>query len=185
MSDEVKDVKEELPKKEKKKLEKANEEIARLKAEVDYWKNEYYRAYADTKNLRSNLEKDFKEAMKYRSEGFIEELLPILDSFHMALSNEPDDPKLRNYLTGFQYVYRNLVAVLENEGVSEIVPEIGKKFDPNIMEAVDTVESDEENIVLKIYGNGYKLHNRIIRPAKVQVTILKKEENQENASIDA
>ena len=185
MSDENKEVKEELPKKEKKKLEKANEEIARLKAESDYWKNEYYRAYADTKNLRTNLEKDFKEAMKYRSEGFIEELLPILDSFHMALSNEPDDPKLRNYLTGFQYVYRNLVAVLENEGVSEIVPEIGKKFDPNIMEAVDTVESDEENIVLKIYGNGYKLHNRIIRPAKVQVTILKKEENQENASIDA
>ena len=185
MSDEVKEVKEELPKKEKKKIDKANEEIARLKAEVDYWKNEYYRAYADTKNLRTNLEKDFKEAMKYRSEGFIEELLPILDSFHMALSNEPDDPKLRNYLTGFQYVYRNLVAVLENEGVSEIVPEIGKKFDPNIMEAVDTVESDEENIVLKVYGNGYKLHNRIIRPAKVQVTILKKEENQENASIDA
>ena len=78
MSDENKEVKEELPKKEKKKLEKANEEIARLKAESDYWKNEYYRAYADTKNLRTNLEKDFKEAMKYRSEGFIEELLPIL-----------------------------------------------------------------------------------------------------------
>ena len=187
MSDENKEVKEELPKKEKKKLEKAQEEIARLKAESDYWKNEYYRAYADTKNLRANLEKDFKEAMKYRSEGFIEELLPILDSFHMALSNEPDDPKLKNYLTGFQYVYRNLVSVLENEGVSEIVPEIGKKFDPNFMDAVDTVESEQENIVTKVYGNGYKLHNRIIRPAKVQVSVIKKEEkdNQENASIDA
>ncbi len=185
MSDEVKEVKEELPKKEKKKIEKLNEEIERLKAESNYWKNEYYRAYADTKNLRTNLEKDFKEAMKYRSEGFIEELLPILDSFHMALSNEPDDPKLKNYLTGFQYVYRNLVSVLENEGVSEIVPEIGKKFDPNIMEAVDTIETEEANIVHKIYGNGYKLHNRIIRPAKVQVSVLKKDENQETASCDA
>ena len=188
MSDEVKDVKEELPKKEKKKLEKANEEIARLKAEVDYWKNEYYRAYADTKNLRSNLEKDFKEAMKYRSEGFIEDLLPILDSFHMALSNEPDDPKLRNYLTGFQYVYRNLVSVLENEGVSEIVPEVGKKFDHNVMDAVDTAIAEQANIVLKVYGNGYKLHDRIIRPAKVQVSVLKeepKDNNQEDASIDA
>ena len=187
MSDEEKEVKEELPKKEKKKIEKLNEEIARLKAESDYWKNEYYRAYADTKNLRTNLEKDFKEAMKYRSEGFIEELLPILDSFHMALSNEPDDPKLRNYLTGFQYVYRNLVGVLENEGVSEIVPEIGKKFDPNVMEAVDTIEAEQDNIVMKIYGNGYKLHSRIIRPAKVQVSVTKKEdkENQEAASFDA
>ena len=55
MSDEEKAVKEELTKKEKKKIEKLNEEIERLKAESNYWKNEYYRAYADTKNLRTNL----------------------------------------------------------------------------------------------------------------------------------
>ena len=179
---------EELPKKEKKKLEKANEEIEKLKAEANHWKNEYYRAYADTKNLRNNLEQDYKNALKYRSEGFIEELLPILDSFHMALANEPTDPTLKNYLTGFQYVYRNMVAVLENEGVSELVPEVGKKFDPNTMDAVDTVEGEQDNIVLKVYGNGYKLHDRIIRPAKVQVAILKQikeEKTEEKASFDA
>ena len=179
---------EELPKKEKKKLEKSKEEIERLTAEVNHWKNEYYRAYADTKNLRNNLEKDYRDAMKYRSEGFIEELLPILDSFHMALSNEPEDPTLRNYLTGFQYVYRNLVSVLENEGVKEIVPEVGKAFDPNVMDAVDTEEGEQDNVVLKVYGNGYKLHDRIVRPAKVSVCVKKKTEevkNQENASCDA
>ena len=182
------EVQEELPKKEKKKIEKAHEEIERLKAEVDHWKNEYYRAYADTKNLRNNLEKDYKDALKYRSEGFIDELLPILDSFHMALANEPSDPTLKNYLVGFQYVYRNLVTVLENEGVSEIVPEIGKKFDPHVMDAVDTVEAEQANIVMKVYGNGYKLHDRIIRPAKVQVSVVKQQEdvkNQEKASFDA
>ena len=179
---------EELPKKEKKKLEKANDEIEKLKAEVNHWKNEYYRAYADTKNLRNNLEQDYKNALKYRSEGFIEELLPILDSFHMALANEPTDPTLKNYLTGFQYVYRNMVAVLENEGVSELVPEVGKKFDPNTMDAVDTVECEQDNLVTKVYGNGYKLHDRIIRPAKVQVGIVKKPESEktkEEASYDA
>lgn len=179
---------EELPKKEKKKLEKANEEIDKLKAEVNHWKNEYYRAYADTKNLRNNLEQDYRNALKYRSEGFIEELLPILDSFHMALANEPTDPTLKNYLTGFQYVYRNMVAVLENEGVSELVPEVGEKFDPNTMDAVDTVEGDQDNVVLKVYGCGYKLHDRIVRPAKVQVAVLKKQESEkteEKASFDA
>ena len=179
---------EELPKKEKKKLEKLLEEIEKLKAEANHWKNEYYRAYADTKNLRNNLEQDYKNALKYRSEGFIEELLPILDSFHMALANEPSDPTLKNYLTGFQYVYRNLVAVLENEGVSELVPEVGKKFDPNTMDAVDTVEGEQENLVTKVYGNGYKLHDRIIRPAKVQVSVVKKQESEkpkEEASCDA
>ena len=175
----------ELNKKEKKKIDKVKEELESLKAEVNHWKNEYYRAYADTKNLRNNLEKDYHNALKYRSEGFIEELLPILDSFHMALSNEPDDPKLKNYLTGFQYVYRNLVSVLENEGVSEIVPVVGNKFDPNVMDAVDTEVQDEENVILKVYGNGYKLHDRIIRPAKVQVSVKKVEDNQEKASADA
>ena len=170
---------EQLSKKEKKKVEKLSEEVEKLKAEVDHWKNEYYRAYADTKNLRNNLERDYREAMKYRSEGFIEDLLPVLDSFHMALANEPTDPALKNYLTGFQYVYRNLVSVLENEGVSELNPKVGDKFDSRSMNAVDTVEQDEENLITKIYGNGYKLHDRIVRPAMVQVSV-RKVENKEN-----
>lgn len=170
---------EELPKKEKKKVEKLLEEVEKLKADVEHWKNEYYRAYADTKNLRNNLERDYKESLKYRSEGFIEELLPVLDSFHMALANEPTDPALKNYLVGFQFIYRNLVSVLENEGVTEISPQIGDKFDPHTMNAVDTVEQEEENKVLKVYGNGYKLHDRIVRTAMVQVSV-RPVENKEN-----
>ncbi len=170
---------EELPKKEKKKVEKLLEEVEKLKADVDHWKNEYYRAYADTKNLRNNLERDYKESLKYRSEGFIEELLPVLDSFHMALANEPTDPALKNYLVGFQFIYRNLVSILENEGVAEISPQIGDKFDPHSMNAVDTVEQEEENKVLKVYGNGYKLHDRIVRTAMVQVSV-RPVENKEN-----
>ena len=178
---------EQLSKKDRKKVEKLSEEVEKLKAEVDHWKNEYYRAYADTKNLRNNLERDYREAMKYRSEGFIEDLLPVLDSFHMALANEPTDPALKNYLTGFQYVYRNLVSVLENEGVSELNPKVGDKFDSRSMNAVDTVEQDEENLVTKIYGNGYKLHDRIVRPAMVQVSVRKVEnkENKKEASDEA
>lgn len=171
-----------ISKKEKKKVEKQAEELEKLKAEVEHWKNEYYRAYADTKNLRNSIEKDYKEALKYRSEGFIEELLPVLDSFHMALANEPTDPALKNYLTGFQYVYRNLVSILENEGVSEIAPKVGEKFDSRTMNAVDTEEGEQENLVLKVYGNGYKLHDRIVRPAMVQVSV-RKVDNKENEEV--
>ena len=171
-----------ISKKEKKKVEKQAEELEKLKAEVEHWKNEYYRAYADTKNLRNSIEKDYKEALKYRSEGFIEELLPVLDSFHMALANEPTDPALKNYLTGFQYVYRNLVSILESEGVSEIAPKVGDKFDSRTMNAVDTEEGEKENLVLKVYGNGYKLHDRIVRPAMVQVSV-RKVDNKENEEV--
>lgn len=168
----------------KKKMEKYEEEIEKLKADADHWKNEYYRAYADTKNLRTSLEKDQREAIKYRAEGFIEELLPVLDSFHMALANEPTNPELKNYLVGFQYIYRNLVTVLDNEGVKEIAPKNGDKFDAATMNAVDTVEADgESNLVVKVYGNGYKLHERMIRHAMVVVSKKKEtkpEETKEN-----
>ena len=178
-------IQEETPnKKEKKKNEKLLEEIAKLKADSDHWKNEYYRAYADMKNLRNNLEKDYHNAVKYRSEGFIEELLPILDSFHMALANEPSDPAIKNYLVGFQYVYRNLVSVLENEGVSEISPQIGDNFDSSVMAAIDTVEGNE-NKITKVYQKGYKLHDRIIRPANVQVGVKKVEEAANKENLDA
>ena len=111
--------------------------------------------------------------------GFIEDLLPVLDSFHMALANEPTSQELKNYLVGFQFVYRNLVSVLENEGVKEISPNIGDKFSDKTMNGVDiTVQEGEENLVTKVYAKGYELHGRLIRPAQVSVSKNKKEENE-------
>lgn len=172
-------------KKAKKKIDELTEVLAKAKAEVEHWKNEYYRAYADTKNLRNKLEKDYRDSLKYRSEGFIDELLPILDSFQSVLSQEVEDPALKNYLIGFQYVYKNLLTVLENEGVSTIAPKVEDKFDPATMDAIDTVEAEKANIITKVYGNGYKLHDRLIRPAKVQVSILKQENKEEKPQLDA
>lgn len=163
-----------------KKLHKLEEEKEKAKADAEHWKNEYFRAYADTQNLRKQLEKDHMSAMKYRAEGFIDELLPVLDSFYAVLKNEPTDPSLKNYLIGFQYIYRNLVSALENEGVTEIAPKVGDKFSPETMQAVDTKESEgEENIVLDVQFKGYKLHDRLIRPANVTVSVKHKENKDE------
>ncbi len=163
-----------------KKLHKLEEEKEKAKADAEHWKNEYFRAYADTQNLRKQLEKDHMSAMKYRAEGFIDELLPVLDSFYAVLKNEPTDPNLKNYLIGFQYIYRNLVSALENEGVTEITPKVGDKFSPDTMQAVDTKESEgEENVVLDVQFKGYKLHDRLIRPANVTVSVKHKEIKEE------
>ena len=165
--------------KEEKKLKELEEQLAKLKADSEHWKNEYYRAYADTQNLRKSLEKEHSDIIKYRAMGFIEDLLPVLDSFHMALANEPTSQELKNYLVGFQFVYRNLVNVLENEGVKEISPNIGDKFSDKTMNGVDiTVQEGEENLVTKVYAKGYELHGRLIRPAQVSVSKNKKEENE-------
>ena len=163
-----------------KKLHKLEEEKEKAKADAEHWKNEYFRAYADTQNLRKQLEKDHMSAMKYRAEGFVDELLPVLDSFFAVLKNEPTDPNLKNYLIGFQYIYRNLVAALENEGVTEISPKVGDKFSPDTMQAVETVESDgEENVIVDVHVKGYKLHDRLIRPANVTVSVKHKEIKEE------
>ena len=172
---------EEIKPSKKDKAARKEEEFLALKAQVDHWKNEYYRAYADTQNLRKEIEKDHREAMRYRIEGFVNDLLPILDSFYIVLSSPVTSPEVANYLVGFTYVYKNLMSVLENEGVSVIEPKVHDKFDASIMEAVETQEDEQEdNTVLKVTRVGYKLHERLIRPASVVVSTNKKE-NNENA----
>ena len=161
----------EAPKKEDDKLNKALNEIESLKALVNDWKNKYYRAYADTDNLRKQIEKDHCDAMKYRAEGFIEKLMAPLDGFHLALSIQPKNDEMKSFLQGFEYIYNNIVEALKSEGVSEIVPKVGDKFDSRDMHALDTVEKEgPENLVTMVAGVGYRLHDRLIRPAMVYVS---------------
>ena len=165
------------------------EKIAKLSADVEHWKNEYYRAYADMQNLRKVIEKDHHEAIRYRAEGFVSDLLPILDGFHMALQNEAKSEEMKNFLIGFEYIYRNLVSVLENEGVTEFAPKVNDEFDPNTMQALETkYDEGKPNRVMQVMVKGYKLHDHLIRPAVVIVSTNKKDEpkkEENNVDLDA
>ena len=166
-------------------VEELEDQLKRANEEIDKWKNSYYLAYADMKNLRNSLEKEQAEVRKYRGIGFIEELLPILDSFHVVLSNEPTDPNLKNYLMGFKFIYQNMLRVFEAEGVTEIAPAVGDKFNEGTMNAVDAVEEEPAGIIKKVNAKGYKLHDRLIRPAQVTVSVAKqaKEDDVPEAEI--
>lgn len=162
----------------KKKLEKKDQEIEKIKADMEHWKNEYYKAYADMANLRKDIEKDHKEIKKYRIEGFVDNLVRILDAFDMALKVEPNSPETKNYLLGFSYVYTQLLELLKAEGIEVIEPKIGDKFDEKVMHAVETVEDEgEENIVKVVSCKGYKLHDHLIRASMVVTS--KHPENKE------
>jgi molecular chaperone GrpE len=161
----------------KEKYQQALDDLAKAQADSDHWKNEYYRAYADMQNLRKSLEEEHRTALRYRSEGFLENLLPALDGFHLALDNPPKSEETKNYLVGFSYIYNQIEKVLEDEGVSEIAPKVGDAYDLNTMHAVDTVPSDgEPGRVLKVYTKGYKLYDRLIRPVMVSVSAAKAKE---------
>ena len=170
----------ELSKKDEKKSKK--EKIEYLESQVAYWKNKYYEAYADMDNLRKHIEKDHAQVMKYRSQGFLEALLPSFDNFYNCFKFKPSDPTLAAYCKGFEMIYNQMSATLENEGVKEIVPSVGDKFDHTTMQAVEVVEGEEDDLVTTVQLKGYMLKDRLVRPAMVVVSKIKKEEKDETSS---
>ena len=161
------------------------EEGKTKEAEKDEWKNKAYQAYADMANLRKSLEADHRNALRYRAEGFIENLLPALDSMYLALKAEPNSQEAKNYQQGFQFIYNQIQAALESEGVSEILPKVGDEFDSATMHAMEVEETEgESNKVTLVMRKGYRLHEKLIAPAMVKVS-KKKEEKPEPAPADA
>ncbi len=167
-------------KKELSKEEELEKNLKEAQEESAKWKNEYYKAYADLANLRKSLEKDHAEALKYRAAGFLEEIIPALDNFYIALGAKTNSEEAKNYQIGFSYIYNQLVNALVNEGVKEASVKVGDPFDEKFMHAIDTVESEEEpNKVAIIHQKGYYLKDRLIRPAMVTVTKKKAEKAEE------
>lgn len=155
------------------------EKVDELIKEVATWKDKAYRTVADCDNLRKSYEKDHQLMVKYRGQPFVEKLLPTLDSFYLVLRVEPEEPLLKNYLVGFQMIYSSMLEALGGEGVSQILPSVGVEFDHNTMQAVDIREGEKDNIVVEITKPGYMLRDRLVRPAMVVVSKVKKEEKEE------
>jgi len=169
------DTPEDNPKKDKKD-ETLKEKLEQALEEVTTWKNKYYMVFADMENTKKQNEKTLANALKYRAEGFIMSLFPVLDSFQSALQMTSDDPKLNNYLVGFSHIYKQLQQVLTSEGLEDISPNIGDQFDYQSMHALDTEVSEAPlNSVTKIIARGYKLKDKIIRPAFVILAKAKEE----------
>ena len=167
-----------------KKYQEALDALAKAEADRDHWKNEYYKAFADTANLRRSLEEEHRRALRYRSEGFLTDLLPALDAFHMALDNPAPTQEAANYQIGFTYLYNQIIAALSNEGLKEFTPTVGEEVSPDSMHALETQESEdiEPGHVIKVLTKGYFLHDRLIRPAMVVVAKAKEEAKQEEQS---
>lgn len=170
---------------EESKVAELEEQIQKLTEEMNTWKNRYYEAYADMDNLRKKMEKDHQQMFKYRGQGFLEALLPVFDNFYYCFKFKPEDPTLQAYCKGFEMIYNQMVQALEAEGVKEIVPSIGSKFDSSNMQAVDVEDGEENDLIVKVMNKGYMLKDRLIRPAMVVVSkIPQKEEKIEEEALE-
>lgn len=155
----------EMVKKLKEKLKKAEEE------KTEYLTG-WQRAKADLVNARKRDEADRQEFMKFANERLIEGLIPVLESFDMAMSNKESWEKVdKNWRVGVEYIYSQLKKVLADSGLEEVDP-IGQKFDVNRDEAseyIKTNNKDEDHKILAVVQKGYNLNGKSLRPPKVKV----------------
>src|SRR5581483_5076141 len=125
------------------------------------------RVQADFENYRKRALREQTAVIERASAGVVEQLLPVVDNFELALANIGDaDEKVRK---GVELVYAELLGVLEKSGL-ERIDAMGKPFDPNEHEAVAQEDGDGEPVVFDILRNGYRLKGRVLRPATVRVT---------------
>ena len=127
----------------------------------------WQRSAADYQNYKRRMEEERREVARLASISLIINLLPLMDDIERALSSV--DPKIAGltWIDGIWMIYRKFEAVLQNAGVTEIEAD-AQQFDPTVHEAISEVDG-EEGKVLSVVQKGYKLGDRVIRPAMVVV----------------
>jgi molecular chaperone GrpE len=149
---------------------------AALRAERDDLYNRLARATADFKNSQKRLQTEFDQRVQYANQGLIKSLLPVIDNFERALAVDPDRVDARNILKGLQLVHDQWISVLKQEQVTEIAPAPGDPFEVTAgMEAVMQQPAPPElagkgQVVIQLFAKGYKLGDRVLRPAQVAVS---------------
>lgn len=177
-----------------KKLEAKEEELSKAKEEIEKYKNLYLETLANLANQRKLYEKDYQNALRYASQDLTEKLLPSFEMFSMVIESVDNlPPEVAPYVQGFSMIYRQMVQALESEGVSEIAVKVGDAYDYKIHSAMETQEVEDEVLVdkvTKVIRKGYKIHDRLIKPATVIVGKKKvneevKENNENNTQAEA
>jgi molecular chaperone GrpE len=151
------------------------EKLAALEAERDEHLNDLKRVAAEFENYRKRVLRDQESLVARAHERLVKELLPVLDDLERALTaaEEHEEAKLEE---GVRLVHRELAEALAREGLAEI--ETNGHFDPHVHEALLSQPSDaEEGSVIEVVQKGYRLGDRVVRPARVVVAAPKQEDD--------
>ena len=143
---------------------RAEEAEKRAQENLDRWQ----RAQADLANFRRRSQFDREEMEKYAVGALVSAVLPVLDSFDRAWQSLPGQLRRLTWLSGVAMIDSQLRGTLQRIGLVEIEAE-GKPFDPSLHEAVDSDTHEGPPHVIAVLQPGYKLHERLIRPALVKV----------------
>ena len=144
-----------------------NEELQKALERAEDFENKYLRAHAEMQNIQRRANEERQQLQKYRSQDLAKAILPALDNIERALAVEglTDDVK-----KGLEMIQESLINGLKEEGIEEIAAD--GEFDHNFHMAIQTMPADDEHpadTIAQVFQKGYKLHDRILRPAMVVV----------------
>ena len=151
----------------------AENELDKLQNELDELKDKYARVYADFDNVKKRLEKEKYQAIEYANEKFAKDMIPVLDSLEGALKAAEGEAACEDLLEkmkeGIELTYKLFLTNLEKHGVEKVSHD--EPFDPNIHNAVQSVDHDEKESgeIVQTFQTGYKYKGRALREAMVVV----------------
>lgn len=143
-------------------IKKLKEKLKNAEAKSKEYLDNWQRAQADFVNLRKRDEEAKEQFLKFAKVDTISQIIPVLDSLNQAIIHDQKTA---------EPIYSQLMQILKQNGLEEVDP-IGKPFDPSLHEAIGMIETNEkekDHTILNVFQKGYKLEEKVIRPAKVQV----------------
>jgi molecular chaperone GrpE len=145
--------------------------LTQLQGDLDRFRDLALRSQADFDNFRKRAAREKEDAVKYANANFLERLIPILDNFELGLGAARTGAENSPIIAGMDMVAKQLNDFLLSSGVEPVNGE-GQPFDPNLHEAVAQEESADvaEGVVIRQLRKGYKLRERLLRPATVVVS---------------
>lgn len=139
-----------------------DEKITRLEEEIADLTGKWKRMAADYANLERRVAQEKEMVTKYANTLLLLKIFPILDNLEKAAASHPTDE-------GLAAIVRQSQTLLDSEGTT-MIPALGEKFNPHFHECVDVVEGEEDDKVVAVLHKGYKIDDRVLRPAKVRVS---------------
>ncbi|ANE48937.1 molecular chaperone GrpE [Paenibacillus swuensis] len=147
------------------------DELERLSALAEENNQRYLRTQADFENFRRRTRQEKEELAKYASSKVLEQLVSVLDNFERALAASKDNQDFESFAKGVDMIFRQFDSVLTSEGLTAI-ESVGQPFNPEFHQAIMQVETDEheEGTVVEELQKGYRLKDKVLRPAMVKVS---------------
>lgn len=143
----------------------------KLAADLEELNQRFLRTAADFENYKRRTAQEKEDLLKYSNAKLMGELLPVLDTFQLALKSPATSQEAQNVVKGVEMIQRQMLQVLEQAGLTKIEA-VGQPFNPNLHEAIMQVEDDSvpEDTIVEELRAGYMLKERVIRPSMVKVS---------------